>query len=259
MVRATGKTKMVTTTITMKITSLLSYRIKLHPLAVMLAAIAALCSSSLAQEQTRTTERIYQFNERGDANVEFDFGFDKASWDMWKSQYGDHPDVLLRYMKHDMAAAVIEDFALEKDDMNRKAVARFKARALANYRGNDQFEIAVPKSMKLVTGSGLEWVFMESESETTPKGENRIVNITYRGKLPAKAHDAHLVNGNDINRLAYALEVSPTKPKTMLYLGSLFIVAAIILAILAARLSGATRVSAPPPLPPSRPTALPGS
>jgi hypothetical protein len=243
----------------MKITSLLSYRVKLHPLAVMLAAIAALCSSSLAQEQTRTTERIYQFNERGDANVEFDFGFDKASWDMWKSQYGDHPDVLLRYMKHDMAAAVIEDFALEKDDMNRKAVARFKARALANYRGNDQFEIAVPKSMKLVTGSGLEWVFMQSGSETTPKGENRIVNITYRGKLPAKAHDAHLVNGNDINRLAYTLEVSPAKPKTLLYGGVVLIVAALVAAVMATRAGGT--VAFPPPLPPAThpPAALPPS
>jgi len=243
----------------MKITSLLSYRIKLHPLAVLLAAIVTLAGSSLAQEQTRSTERIYQFNERGDANVEFDFGFDKASWDMWRSQYGDHPDVLLRYMKHDMAAAVIEDFALEKDDTNRKAVARFKARALANYRGNDQFEIAVPKSMKLVTGSGLEWVFMQSGSETTPKGENRIVNITYRGKLPAKAHDAHMVNGNDINRLAYTLEVSPAKPKTLLYGGVALIAVAIVLGLVSSLAGGGTKVYSSLPPSSGQPPALPQS
>jgi hypothetical protein len=242
----------------MKITSLLSYRIKLHPLAVMLAAIAALCSSSLAQEQTRTTERIYQFNDRGDANVEFDFGFDKASWDLWKSNFGDHPDVFLRYIKHEMAAAVIEDFSLEKDDMHRRAVAKFKDRARAQYRGNGQFEIPFPKSMKLVTGSGLEWAFMQSGSETTPKGENRIVNITYRAKLPAKAHDAHVVNGNDFSRLVYSLEVSLSKPKTLLYSGVVLIVAALVLAVLATRFAGRSIVYAPP-LPPSTPPALPGS
>ncbi len=243
----------------MKITSLLSYRIKLHPLAVMLAAIVTLASSSLAQEQTRSTERIYQFNDRGDANVEFDFGFDKASWDFWKSNFGDHPDGFLRYIKHEMAAAVIEDFSLEKDDMHRRAVVKFKDRARAQYRGNGQFEIPFSKSMKLVTGSGLEWVFMQSGNETTPQGENRIVNITYRAKLPAKAHDAHVVNGNDFSRLVYSLEVSPSKPKTLLYGGVVLVLAAIAVAVAATRAGGTTVF--PPPLPPAThlPAALPPS
>jgi hypothetical protein len=243
----------------MKITSLLSYRIKLHPLAVMLAAIAALCSSSLAQEQTRTTERIYQFNDHGDAEVQFTFDYDRASWDLWKSNFGDHPDVFLRDIKHNMAAEVIEDFSLEKDDMHRRAVAKFKDRALAQYRGNGQFEIPFPKSMKLVTGSGLEWAFMQSGSETTPKGENRIVNITYRAKLPAKAHDAHVVNGNDFSRLVYSLEVSPSKPKTLLYGGVVLVLAAIAVAVAATRAGGTTVF--PPPLPPAThpPAALPPS
>jgi hypothetical protein len=100
--------------------------------------------------------------------------------------------------------------------------------------------------MKLVTGSGLEWVFMQSGSETIPngilKGENRIVNITYRGKLPTKAHDAHLVNGNDINRLAYTLEVSPAKPKTLLYGSVVLILGAIGLGLISTRTGSPTRV-----------------
>jgi hypothetical protein len=219
-----------------------------------------LCRPSFAQEESRSTERIYTFNERGDASVEFNFGFDRTSWDMWKAQYGDHPDVLLRFLKHDLAAAVIDDFALEKDDTHRKATARFKAKALANYRGNNQFEIPVAKSTKLVTGSGLEWVFMESGNETTPKGENRIVNITYRAKLPAKAQNAHLVNGNDQNRLAYTLEVTPAKPKTLLYGGVALVAAAVVLGLVSGRAGGATRVY--PSLPPSNerpPGALPRS
>src|ERR1700730_10624633 len=146
------------------------------------------------QEASRTVEQTYQFDDRGDAKIEFNFQLGKAQWDAWKTRFGDHPDEMLRTINHDFAAAVIEDFALEKDDTHRHAIARFKARALAQYHGNDQFEIQVPKNMKLVTGSGLEWVFTNSMPEKTPQGNTGIVNITYRGKLPAKAHDAHMVN-----------------------------------------------------------------
>lgn len=217
-------------------------------------------STSHAQEQgaTRTTERVYQFDEHGDAQAHFTFEFDRVSWDLWKSNFGDHPDVFLRVIKHDMAAAVIEDFALEKDDMHRRAVAKFKARALAQYRGNGQFEIPFPKNYKLVTGSGAEWVYMESGSEPNPNGGSRIVNITYRIKLPTKAQNAHAVNGNDFNRLVYSLEISSSKPKTLLYGGVVLLVAAIVSAVAATRAGGRSTAYAPP-LPPSTPTALPRS
>ena len=203
---------------------------------------------------SRSVEQIYQFDERGDAKIEWHFQLDAAGWARWKANFGDHPDLLLRAVKYQLAAAVIDDYSLDKDDMHRSAVSRFSARAMARYRGNNQFEIPVNKKMKLISGSGAEWVFTSSGVE---EGQG-IVNVTYRAKLPAKAQNAHLVTGNDFNHLVYNLEVSPSKPKTMLYLGSLCILAAIILAIVASRLGGATRVYAPP-LPPSTPTALPGS
>jgi hypothetical protein len=123
-----------------------------------------------AQEPARTIEQIYQFDERGDAKVEIHFQLDRGSWEYWKSQYGDHPDMLLRMTKHEMAAAVIEDFGLDRDDVHRSAVSHFKARALAQYRGNGQFEIPIPKNMKLVTGSGADWAFTNSAAERTPGG-----------------------------------------------------------------------------------------
>src|SRR5450755_129993 len=111
------------------------------------------------QEPSRTVEQVYQFDDRGDAKIEFHFQLGKAQWDVWKMRFGDHPDEMLRTINHDMAAAVIEDFGLDKDDTHRRATARFKARALAQYRGNGQFEIQMPKTMKLVTGSGVDWAF----------------------------------------------------------------------------------------------------
>jgi hypothetical protein len=195
-----------------------------------------------AQEASRTVEQIYQFDERGDAKIEFDFQLGKKPWEQWKAVYGEHPDMLLRITKHEMAAAVIEDFALEKDDVHRRAVSRFTARALAQYSGNGHFEIPLSRDMKLVAGSGLEWDFTSSSLE----GDG-IVNVTYRGKLPAKAHDAHVVNGNDFNRLVYTLEVSPSKSKAPLVLGLLFLFGAGGLGALSFLIKE-TRAT-PPPLP----------
>lgn len=224
-----------------------------------LVALALLLGSSVIPLRgqdvpSRSLEEIYQFDERGDAKIEWRFQLDAAGWARWKANYGDHPDLLLRTVKYQLAAAVIDDYSLDKDDMHRSAVSRFSARAMAKYRGGGQFEIPVNKNMKLVSGSGLEWVFTSS---TIEDGQG-ILNITYRAKLPAKAQSPHMVNGNDFNHLAYSLEVSPSKPKTLLYSGIVFIIAALILAVLATRFAGGSTVYAPP-LPPSRPPPLPGS
>lgn len=228
-----------------------------------LFALALLLGGSVAQlngqdqEPARTEERVFLFDERGDAKVEYSYELDRVSWDRWKTQKGDHPDVMLRKIKDETPTAVIEDLALEKDDTHRRAVARWKARSFGHYRGNNQFDIQVGKRLKLVTGSGLEWVFTHADTEDTPKGGTRIVNITYRAKLPAKAQNAHMVNGNDSDRLVYSLAISPSRSKTLLYSGLLLILAAIALAVFADRAGRGTRY--PPPLPPATgtPTALP--
>lgn len=231
-----------------------------------LFALALLLGGSVAQlngqdqEPGRTEERVLLFDERGDAKVEYSYELDRASWDRWKRLKGDHPDQMLRKIKDYTPTAVIEDLVLEKDDTHRRAVVRWKARSLGRYRGNNQFDILVSKRLKLVTGAGLEWVFTRSDTEDTPKGGTRIVNITYRAKLPAKAQNAHMVNGNDSNHLVYSLAVSPSRPKTLLYSGLLLILAAIALAVFAVFADRAGRGTRyPPPLPPATgtPTPLP--
>ncbi|HEX4706306.1 MAG TPA: hypothetical protein VH229_01105 [Candidatus Udaeobacter sp.] len=133
---------------------------------------------------------------------------------------------------------------LEKDDIHRRAASRFKARALAEYHRNGQFEIPVAKSMKLVTGAGSDWAFSETSTEMTPGGD-AIVNITDRMKLPAKARNAHLVAGDEYDHLVYSLEVSRSKPKVLLYLALLLLVAAAMLGVLSFRISGA-KAALPP-------------
>ncbi len=206
------------------------------------AIFAAGLGSLSGQEASRTVERTYQFDQRGDAKIEFSFQLGAAQWAKWKEQYGDHPDILLRNIKYQLAAAVIDDFGLDKDDIHRRAVAKIKARALARYQGNGQFAIDVPKNMKLIAGSGQEWVFTNSALE-----DGGIVNITDRAKLPANASNAHLTSGTDFDELVYTLDLSPAKPKTLLYLGILLLLAAVGLWIWSLR--GTPKISSPPPVP----------
>lgn len=204
-------------------------------------------------------EWSYQFDERGDAKLEISFQYGAAQWMKWKEQYGNHPDLLLRNLRYDLATSVIDDFALERDDVRRRAVAKIKGRAVARYTSGGQFSIEVPKTMKLVTGSGTDWVFTGSAL-----GDGEIVNQTTRAKLPAKAQNAHLTQGADSDRLVYTLEVTPSRPKGWLELGIVLIIAAAALAAWAARASKTTTTppplsrSFPPNLPPS-PPALPPS
>ena len=225
--------------------------------AILITGIAAPC---LGQETpTRTVEHSYVFDERGDAKIEISFQYGAAQWMQWKEQYGNHPDLLLRNMRYDLATAVIDDFALERDDVRRRAVAKIKARAVARYSNAGQFSIEVPKTMKLVAGSGTDWVFTG-----TAMGNGEIVNTTTRAKLPAKAQNAHLTQGGDSDRLVYSVPLAPSRPKGWLELGIALIIAGAALAALAARagktsttLSRIPRASPPtqPPTPPALPPA----
>ena len=212
--------------------------------AIVVGAFVFCAGGVFGQEASRTLERIYKIDERGNAEIEFHFQLSASQWAEWKDQYGDHPDMMLRNVKYQLAAAVIDDFALEKDDIHRSAVAKIKARCMAIYHGNGQFTLQVPKNMKLVTGSGSEWVFTSSTLEN-----GGLVNITDRAKLPARAQNVHLVSGNDYDQLAYSLEVAPSRSKAFLAIGLMFFIAAAVFGALSFVVGSPKPRATPPPLP----------
>lgn len=224
---------------------------------VLVRALVIACSVAMAatatmqaQDAARTIEQTFQFDERGDADIEIRFQYGAAQWAQWKEQFGDHPDLLLRNLRYELAAAVLDDFGLKRDDVKRIATANVKARALARYRSNGQFTIEVPKNMKLVTGSGTEWAFTNS---SLINGE--LVNMTLRAKLPAKARNVHYTPGNDFDQLVYSLELEKPKPKLLLGAGIGLVAMGIVLAGLSfIRTSSKPSLppsASPPPLPPA--------
>jgi hypothetical protein len=211
--------------------NLQNYVVRVVPWLAVVFLVAGVHTRLVAQE-AMSLERTYEIDDRGDATIELTFQLGASQWAKWKDQFGDHPDLLLRNIKYEMAAAVVDDFSLNKDDVHRHASAKIKARALARYRGDGKFEIQVPKTMKLVAGSGRDWAFTQSQL-----GEGGIVNITERAKLPQNAQNAHLTTGNDYDELVYSLDVSPSKPRTFLFLGVTSLVAAAGLGAVAFRSS----------------------
>jgi hypothetical protein len=202
---------------------------------------------------TQTIETTYTFDERGDAVVEEKTQMGAAGWMEWREQFGDHPDLVLRNLRYQMAGAVLEDYSLNKDDVQRRYVAKVKARALARYRSHGDFAIDVPKNLNLVTGAGADWFFTYSAPVN-----GVLFNQTLKAKLPAVATKAAFAPGGDFNLLTYSIDLTPAKPKGWLIGGIVLLALGVILALCSAFVGKkhTTTVTIIPP-PPSAPPPMP--
>ena len=232
-------------------------KIRLHFFAP-LAALCALLATAPAQEAesvSRTANWVYTIDEHGDAAVEVSFQHSASQWANWKEEYGTRPDIVLRDLRYSMATAVLDNFSMERDDVQRKALNKVRAKAFARYRNAGEFVIDVAKEMKLVTGANTEWIF-----SMTNGINGEIVSQTLRLKLPAGAKNVHFGPGGDFDNLSYTLDVSPTRPKGWLNAGIGMLSGGVILLIvslftkrknaLVLTNGFATPVPPPPSLPP---------
>ena len=198
-------------------------RLSIFAAAILLGG-ATFAPAQQVESVSRTIDQIYQIDERGDADIEVTFQYSASQWAMWKEKYGDRPDIVLRDMRYTMATSVLENFSLTRDDVQRRATGKVKARALARYSNAGQFVIDVPKEMKLVTGENRDWIF-----SFTNALNGEIVSQTLHAKLPANARNAHFGSGGDFDNLTYTLDLTPAKPKVTLTAGiSLMVIGTVL-------------------------------
>lgn len=166
---------------------------KLARLALIAATLTIGTATGFAQQETLNQIQTAWVDERGDAKMQVEFVLSAKAWLNWKNQYGDHPDLLRRDLVHQFSMFVMEDFKLEKDDLNRKATASMNVRGEARYRGDGRFEIVLPKTWLKVTDtdSGHEWHFSYSEII----GQGMVMNQTIKLILPKSATEAKLSPG----------------------------------------------------------------
>ncbi len=224
-------------------------KIRLHFFAPLLVLCTAPTRAQQTESVSRTINQVFKIDERGDAAVEVSFQYSASQWAYWKEQMGNRPDMILRDMRYSMATAVLENFSMEKDDVQRKALGKISARAVARYRNAGEFIIDVPKEMKLVTGANADWIF-----SATAGVNGEIVSQTLHAILPAKARNVHFGSGGDFDSLTYTLDLPASKPKGWLQTGLALAGSGAALGIISAftrKKSGL--VVFPPPPPPSIP------
>jgi hypothetical protein len=224
------------------------------PLLVLSAALAP-AHAQQAESVSRTANWIFNIDEHGDAAVEVSFQHSASQWANWKEEYGTRPDIVLRDLRYSMATAVLDNFSMERDDVQRKALNKVRAKAFARYRNAGEFVIDVAKEMKLVTGANTDWIF-----SMTNGLNGEIVSQTLHLKLPAGAKNVHFGPGGDFDNLSYTLDVTPTRPKGWLNAGIAMLstgVGLLVISLFTKRKNplviipeSATPVQRPPSLPP---------
>jgi len=180
-----------------------------------LFALAAWPGNACAQFLPKTTNIVQDVAPDGSISLAMEMTFDAAPWRVWKSQVGDEPSRLRAMMKHQFSAIVIDDFKLEKDDLNRTAKISMRSPAGPELRKDGRFRIPIEKEFRLVNNTGREWFF----SGNNPYANNSLQTI--RLTVPENATGVTLVGaGSPEQALIYALKVPAGKSRTFLILGA---------------------------------------
>jgi hypothetical protein len=170
--------------------------------------------------QAQQVEMSVTLDHFGDGSMEVKTRYSAQGWLSWKANFGDHPDLVLRNLRREQAAREFFDYSLDKDEVNRIAVARMKGRAFAKLMGDGRYTLGPIKPLHFVTGTGREWIFNSSMSGGL---QGNGVEQTLHVFLPPEATDAQILNpGSDYAELVYAM------PHPSPFLSPLFLLAAIV-------------------------------
>jgi hypothetical protein len=222
--------------------------------------LALIFSARSVQAQSQQMEMKVVLDNFGDGSMEVKTHYSATGWLSWKANFGDHPDLVLRNLRREQAAREFYDYSLDKDDVNRTAVARMKGRAFAKMMKDGRYTLGPIKPLHFVTGTGREWIFNSSMSGGI---QGNGVEQTLHVFLPPEATDAQILNpDSDYAELVYSVP-HPSPLLAPLFLaaaavgGVSFILIAISWMIPSARnrfrpapsMATPNKMNLPPPLP----------
>lgn len=94
----------------------------------LLTAAILLLANTLSMGQQQMKQHItMRLDSIGNATITLSMKMNAASWQMWLQTYGNNPAALKRQMEQEMPAYFLDDFKLEKKDMDRSFVFSVKA------------------------------------------------------------------------------------------------------------------------------------
>ena len=170
------------------------------------AALAlGLAASVRGQAIPKTVDINEDVSADGSVNVGFRMTFDAAPWRQWKTMIGDEPARLRAMMRHRFAAMTIEDFKLDRDDLDRVASLTMRSPVGPQLRDDGTFQVPVDGYFRLVNNAGRVWYF----SGNNPQAGYTLNNV--KVTLPANAVNVSLTNPNNADQaLVFALTPPPS-------------------------------------------------
>ena len=98
-------------------------------------------SSLLAVPQHQAIDM--RLDNVGDADISMKLKFDAQAWQMWKSSVGENPSVMKREINRQFSTITLEDFSMDRNDLEREVTVNFHAVGLARYLGDGRWEADV--------------------------------------------------------------------------------------------------------------------
>ena len=82
--------------------------------------IAFLLLSAFGSHSQQSNQKIeMNIDPIGNAKINISMTMNAAQWQQWNGSYGTNPSALKRDIERSMPAFIVDDFKLDKDDMNR--------------------------------------------------------------------------------------------------------------------------------------------
>lgn len=214
--------------------------------AVMVALVAGV--AVYAQATPKTLDAVQEIGPDGTTSLNIRMTFDASNWSAWKMMVGDQPARLRASFQHQFSAFAIEDFKVDRDDMNRTAQISMRSPAGPEIRKDGSFRIPIEKEFRLVNNTGREWFF----SGINPYAGNSL--NTMKVTLPANLIEASLANaGTSEQALVYTLAVAPGPSRVFLMAGAVLLGAGVVLVVLGVllrrtKVEATSHEASPPPV-----------
>ena len=169
------------------------------------ACVFGLAATVRGQAIPKTVDVAEDVSADGAVNVSFQMTFDAAPWRQWKTMVGDEPARLRAMMRHRFAAMTIENFKLDRDDLNRVASLSMRSPVGPQLRDDGTFQVPVDGYYRLVNNAGRVWYF----SGNNPQAAYTLNNV--KVTLPANAVNVSLTNPNNADQaLVFSLTPPPS-------------------------------------------------
>lgn len=181
-------------------------------------------TTAFTQATPRTLDAVQEISPDGSTSLSIRMTFDERPWIAWKAMVGDQPSRLRASFQHQFAVYAIEDFKVERDDMNRTAQVSLRSPAGPEIREDGSFRVPIEKEFRMVNNTGREWYF----SGINPYAGNSLNTIKLI--LPSNLVEAKLVNAGTADQaLIYTLAVAPGPSRILVIAGAIMLGAGVVL------------------------------